>query len=94
MLQWRTSFRKLKPNFTIVADHAVHTAPKSVTIGLITMTQSRLHDALASLYLLDQSMNVGNHVLVNISDILRNNCTEQHATKTRRWVDRQHDVPQ
>jgi hypothetical protein len=94
MLQWRTGFRKLKLHFVINIDQAVHAASKSVSIGLITMTQSWLHDALTSLHLTNQSMHIRNHVFMNVANKLSNNSAEQYSTKTWCWINRQHDVPQ
>jgi hypothetical protein len=94
MLQWRTGFRKLKLHFVINIDQAVHAASKSVSIGLITVPQSWLHDALASLYLLDQSMHIRNHVFMNVTNKLSNNSAEQYSTKPWCRINGQHDVPQ
>ena len=94
MLQRCTGFRKLKLHFVINIDQAVHTSSEPVSIGLITMPQAWLHNALASLDLTNQSMYVRNHVFMNIANELRNNSAEQYSAQARCWVNGQHDVPQ
>jgi hypothetical protein len=65
-----------------------------VSIGLVTVAQSWLHDALATLHLTNQSMYIGTHVFVNITNILSNDSTEQYSTKAWCRINGQHDVPQ
>jgi hypothetical protein len=72
----------------------MNTSSKSVSIGLITMAESWLHNSLASLDLTNQSMHIGNHVFMNFTNESSNNSTEQYSTQAWRRVYGQHDVAQ
>jgi hypothetical protein len=55
----------------------VGTSGHAVTIHLVPMTKSRLGDALATLNLQNQTMSIGNKIIVYINDVSGHHGTEK-----------------
>jgi hypothetical protein len=56
------------------------------------MPQSRLHDPVAMLDLVDQSMHVRVQLVIDPMDVAGHDGAEQQPTKSRRRVDREDEV--
>jgi uncharacterized protein related to proFAR isomerase len=63
-----------------------------VTVDLEAMPQTGLDDAIRTLDLADETMDVGMHVLVDLEEMPSHHCTEQDATETGGGIRRQHEM--
>jgi hypothetical protein len=73
-------------------DETVPAASEPVAVDLKSMPQSRLHDPVATLDLVDQSMHVRVQLVVDPMDVAGDDGAEQQSTESRRRVDREDEV--
>lgn len=57
-------------------------------INLETVAQARLNDPIATLNLMDQGVDGGDHLALDTPDVVSDDGAEQEATKARRRVGR------
>lgn len=60
-----------------------------MSVGLQSMSQTRLHNAVAALNLCQQSMYVWHHLVINLTKMLGNNTAKQQTTEPWRMFNRQ-----
>ena len=85
---------QIEPDVVALALEPVHADGQPVTINLIAMTQAGLRDSIAALDLAHEAMDVGYQILVDIGQVLGDDCAQQQATEARRGLDRQHQMAQ
>jgi len=70
----------------------MHADGKPVTVDLISMLQTRLHDTFATTDLVEEAMHVGNELVVDVGKMSGDHGAEQQTAEPRSRIDRQHKV--
>jgi hypothetical protein len=75
-----------------VADQPVTTTREALSIDLVAMPQSWLHDTVATVDLQNETVDVGHQFFVNLWQVGGDDATEQQPAEARRRLDGQHQV--
>jgi len=75
-----------------VADQPMTTTREALSIDLVAMPQSWLHDAVATVNLQDETVDVGHQFFVDLRQVGGDDATEQQPAEAWRWLDGQHQV--
>jgi hypothetical protein len=70
----------------------MHADGKPVTVDLISVLQPRLHDTLAATDLIEESMHVGNEIVVHVGKMSSDHGAEQQPAEPGSRIDRQDEV--
>ena len=70
----------------------MHADGETMPIDLIAMQQARLDDPFAATDLIEQPMDIGDQILVDVGQMRGDHRAEQQPAETRRRIDRQHEM--
>ena len=90
--QRRTLRVEAESHAVALALQSMHADGETVTIDLVAMQQSWLHDALAATDLVEQTVHVGYEIVVDVGQVRGDHGAEQEAAESRRRIDGQHEV--
>src|SRR5699024_6399195 len=91
----RTSLRlDIEAQLLADAHQPMGGAGEAMAVDLKAVPQPRLHDALAALDLIDEQVEIGDQVLVEVGGAGRDHGAEQEPTEPRRWIDGEDEVSQ
>jgi hypothetical protein len=83
---------EIERNLVAVADQAMVADGEPMAVDLKTVAEPRLHDSPALADLSNQSVHIGNLLIVEASEVRSDDRTQQEATEAGRWIDRKHHV--
>jgi hypothetical protein len=75
-----------------VTDELVKRATEAVPIHLEPVAQSRLEDAPSCFDLVDQPVDVGDEIVVDVRDVTGDHRAQEQPSESGRGVDRQYEV--
>ena len=75
-----------------LALHPVDAGGEAVAVDLVAVQQARLHDALAAADLVEQAVDVGDEVVVDVGQVLGDHRAEQQPAEAGQRIDREHEV--
>ena len=73
-----------------VSEQPVDRPAETVPVDLVAMAQPGLHNPITALDLVDEAVDVGHEVFVDVLDVAGDHRPEQHAAEPRGRIDRQH----
>ena len=83
---------EIERDVVTVADHPMVALRQAVAVDLETMAQAWLHDPVTALDRCEQTVDIGDEVVVDAVQVLRNDGAEQQPAEARCRIDRQHQM--
>ena len=92
LLQRGAVVLELEAELLADADHAMRAPSEPVPVDLVAVAEPGLHDPLAAVDLVDETMDVGHEVVVDLVEVGGDDGAEQQAAEAGRRVRREHEV--